>query len=227
MGSKPQINILYLYTLVFTVGIFSCDKKENKIPELLLDSRYQQIDSISTLANCNGPRGKYLTKIVSKKDGYLHFLQIYKYNEDATFIAELTSENKGFVIDENKNIIDTLSNISALMIRSHDFHRLLTNPNLFFDDITFNQITKNNLELYTARDKLNNPVKIYYNKSTKQISDVIFLNMMDTTETIKIRTEKWIDSKYGKMTKEIEIIQAKKDTFNFNFERIELSEIEN
>ncbi|MEM9545218.1 MAG: hypothetical protein AAGA77_04560, partial [Bacteroidota bacterium] len=52
---------------------------------------------------------------------------------------------------------------------------------------------------------------------------VEFLNMMDTTEVIQVEYKKWVESEYGKLAKEIEIVQAKKDTFHFDFKTIEIN----
>ena len=49
------------------------------------------------------------------------------------------------------------------------------------------------------------------------------MNMMDTTEVIEIVFKKWIESDLGKLASEIEIIQAKKDTFSFKFRAIEIN----
>ena len=208
-------------TLLYVFGVVSCNKHFKK-NELLLNSKYTQIEDINTIANCKGPNGEYTTKVVSKKNGELLFTQIFS-NERLPFKAKLSAENNGFVIDDNKKILDTLTSVSVEMIRSHDFHRLQTNPEYFFNQIKFEKKLDAETELFTALDRLNNPVKIYYDRAIKQLKRVEFRNMMDTTEVIEIVFKKWSKSDYGKLAKVIEIIQAKKDTFNFNFQAIKIN----
>ena len=80
------------------------------------------------------------------------------------------------------------------------------------------------MELFSAVDVLQNPVKMYYDSETEQIRMIEFLNMADTTEVITVEYKKWIESAYGKLAKEIEIVQAVKDTFNFQFENLKINE---
>ncbi|MEO0573688.1 MAG: hypothetical protein AAF039_18455, partial [Bacteroidota bacterium] len=98
-----------------------------------------------------------------------------------------------------------------------------TNPKSFFNQITFEKYVENEIELYSGIDRLDNPVEIYYDRTIKQIRIIEFPNMMDTTEVIKIEYKKWMESDYGKLAKKIEIIQAKKDTFNFDFKTVEIN----
>ncbi|MEM9364222.1 MAG: hypothetical protein AAGA43_16390 [Bacteroidota bacterium] len=218
------IRLILFCVFLCALGMISCkEEKDTKKKKLSLDSRYLQIENIHSFANCNGPNGNYTTEVTSEKDGNLTFYQVYEYG-DLPFRAELSSYDKGYVLAENGKVSDTLTNISIEMIRSHDFHRLQTNPKSFFKDIEFEKDLENELELYSGIDRLNNPVKLYYDPKMEQIKIIEFPNMMDTTEVIKIEYKKWLESDYGKLAKEIEIIQAEKDTFNFNFKTIEINE---
>lgn len=220
---RKHYRSIILYTLVCLFVVTSCGKKKDtKNNALLLDSRYLQIDNIHSFANCQGPDGRYTTEVTSKKDGTLFFSQIYTYR-DAPFRAVLSSDRKGYSTDKNGKVLDTLSNIAIEMIRSHDFHRLHTNPTSFFNTIKFEKNVAQKQALYTAIDRLSNPVKIYYDKTIEQIRGIEFLNMMDTTEVIEVTYKKWIDSDHGKLAKEIEIVQAKKDTFHFDFTTININ----
>nr|WP_298996638.1 hypothetical protein [uncultured Allomuricauda sp.] len=217
------IRLTMFCVFLCALGMISCKEgKDTKKKKLSLDSRYLQIENIHSFANCNGPNGDYTTEVTSEKDGNLTFYQVYEYR-DSPFRAELISFDKGYVITENGKDSDTLSNISIEMIRSHDFHRLQTNPKAFFEDIEFEKDLENKLELYSGIDRLKNPVKLYYDPKMEQIRIIEFLNMMDTTEVIKIEYKKWLESDYGKLAKEIEIVQAKKDTFNFDFKTIQIN----
>lgn len=210
----------FLFLLICTLGIVSCIKtKKDPKGVLTLNPKYLQIDLISSFANCKSPNGDYITKVNSKKDGSLSFYQKFE-NRDAPFIAEIRSDNTGYVIDESKKVVDTLASLSVEMIRSHDFHRIQTNPKAFYHQIKFDKALESGRELYTAVDRLGNPVKLFFDRTNNQLRNIEFLNMMDTTEVIQIRYKAWEDSDYGKLAKEIEIVQAKKDTFSFHFETI-------
>ena len=209
--------------LLFSLGIVSCKRKKSaEADQLSLDPRYLQIEKINSFANCYGPNGNYTTEVISEKNGSLLFSQVFEYRS-LPFIAKLNSDNKGYTIDKNGEISDTLSEISIEMIRSHDFHRLQTDPKSFFNQILFEKDMDNGIALYSGIDRLDHPVKIYYDRAVNQIRSIEFLNMMDTTEVIKITYKKWIESEYGKLAKDIEIVQAKKDTFHFDFKRIEIN----
>jgi len=210
-----------LIGLLVFVGIISCKQKENPQPGIALDARYAQIAGFETLANCRGPKGNYTTKMESDTTGNCFFAQVYTYN-NTPFHALLTSDTTGYVVDEQKNIQDTLPQEVIEMIKSHDFHRLLSRPEQFFTRITFMQKLAPPVELYQAKDGLGNPAKLYYNTSKHLIAKVELLNPMDTTQRIEIINKKWMESAYGKMVKELAIIQAKKDTFYFNFAQVKL-----
>lgn len=213
----PQI-ILFI---VLLVTILSCDQKNNS-KNLVLDPRYQQIEKISTLANCRGPQGYYTTEVNSSTGGDCFFSQAYA-DSDQLFHAKVTPDNEGFVLDNNQNIIDTLPIEAVVMIKSHDFHRLNSSPEQFFHHIEFDKKIEKGMELYRALDQLENKVKLFYNREKEQITKIELLNPMDTTQTIEVINKQWIDSAYGKMVKELEIVQAHKDTFYFNFEKIEIN----
>lgn len=212
---------LLMGLLVF-LGIQSCKQKENPQPGIALDARYAQITHFETLAKCRGPKGSYTTKVESDTTGNCFFSQVYTYT-NTPFQALLTSDTTGYVVDDQKKIQDTLPQEAIEMIKSHDFHRLLTKPGQFFANITFARQLEPQLELYRAKDGLGNLAKLYYNPKTHLITKVELLNPMDTSQVIEIINKKWMESAYGKMVKEIEIIQAKKDTFHFNFESVKLN----
>ena len=73
-------------------------------------------------------------------------------------------------------------------------------------------------------DKLDNPAKLLYNREEKLISKIELINPKDSSQSIEIHYDKWMDSKYGKMVKEIYIVQAKKDTFFFDFQSLKIKD---
>jgi hypothetical protein len=218
----PSTYFILVGLMVFYAGLSSCKAKKNDSHQLILDSRYAQIKSINSFANCLSPQGKYTTEVRSFDDGTCYFIQVSD-DRSQPFSVKLDSENKGYMLDENEEVIDTLSSNTVLMIRSHDFHRIQTNPSSMFHDINFVKEIDNKTEHFSAKDNLSNAVNLFYNRKEEHISKIELLNPLDTTELIEITHKAWRDSEFGQLVKEIEIIQAKKDTFYFNFEYVHIN----
>lgn len=218
-------NFLYLLIITSFFSLTSCEKASlSQDDKLALDPRYKQINEIKALADCIGPQGKYTNKISSSSDGSLLFTQVAEYR-DEPFIAQIDSDGIGYTKNPNKKLLDTLSKEAIEMIRSHDFHRMQTNPKDFFKQIKYEKDLGHHMKLYSAIDALNHPVEIAFDTQMNQIKTIELQNMMDTTESISIKFKKWMDSDYGLLAKKIEIIQAKKDTFQFNFQSININEL--
>jgi len=216
------------FIIIFTllISFASCKGDKNTAHELILDSKYQQIKTIHSFANCIGPDGKkYTTEVKSELDGSCIFIQKYEEN-DALFSVKLTSDNKGFILNEQHVIVDTLGAEDVEIVRSHEFHKMHTNPSHFFDDIRFDKAVNKEFDLYIAKDKLNNPVNLWYHKKFELIHKIDLLNPRDTTEHIEIFNKEFVDYgyDYGKVVKNLEIVQGKKDTFYFNFKSIKINE---
>lgn len=191
--------------------------------ELTLDSRYAQIKKIHSFANCDSPLGKYTTDLLSYADGTFYFTQVTDATKPA-FRVKINEEHQALLIDEKENIVDTLSIEASMMIRGHDFHMIQTNPSHVFKDIQFVEKEENHMERYVGMDKLENEVKLFYDSKEEQLSKIELINPVDTMQIIEIVHKKWIDTDFGKMAKEIEIIQGGMDTFFFDFEFIRINE---
>ena len=217
-GLQP---ILFSFLFLF-LGMLSCNQKQEQQNKLLLDDRYQAVVNINTSASVKGPTGDFTTLINSTKNGDLFFTQNYG-NEVPPFKAVVTADNNGFVIDQENNRSDSLSDINVAMIKSHDFHRIQMDPTSFFDDITYNNKLDDGTLQFNAKDMMDNPSSLYYDPSIRQLTKIDLINMMDTTQIIEVFHKKWTDSNFGKVVSEIEIIQAGRDTFYYTFDKIELS----
>lgn len=218
---KLRPGILGTLTLLL-IGLLACSKQARE-KELILDPRYAGIKSLSAFAKCIGPHGDYTTEVESFADGSCYFTQKYSYSA-SSFYSKLTADNQGYILDSLNKVIDTLSREEIEIVRSHEFHKLHTRPEHFFKHITYQKNIDSNLELFVARDRLNNPVSLYYDKTRQLLYKTELRNPVDTTEQIEIVNQAWIDSEYGKMIKEIEIIQGGKDTFYFDFQYIDINQ---
>lgn len=217
MSNKVAPHLGLIQVLLFLIlGLPSC----NTGPiEMKLDERYGQIQGISTQANCMSPQGPYTTQVESNIDGSCVFTQQFSPDEPA-FIVHLTSNNEGYIMNEEGATQDTLSNLEVEMIRGHEFHMIHTNPHRYFENITFESSVDNEVAIFSAEDQSNRPVKIYYNSIDQLIVKTEQLNPLDTTQLIEVYFNQWEAGAFGMMVKELQIIQAQKDTFYFDFDRI-------
>ena len=207
---------------IVLLGLMSCNTKQNSSYKLILDAKYKNIKSIHTIADCKGPGGAYTTEVKSELDGSCVFIQ-QPEDSNTKFHVQITQDEKGYVLDDQKKIVDTLAFEDVVMIKGHEFHKLHSNPSHFFDEIHYEKTINDEFDLYKAKDRLSNPVRIMYNTKHKLIYKVDLLNPRDTTEVIEIINTLFVDNAFGKMVKELEIIQAKKDTFHFNFKSIKVN----
>ena len=215
------------YILVFLISFFwSCTGKKVQDKSIVLVPGYQQIQDIVSIAQCSSPFGKYTTEVHSFADGGCYFKQTFNDN-DAPFIIRLDSHNAGYLVAENDSIITTLLPEDVEMIRGHEFHRMHMNPQRFYANIHFEKnetLGENEFDWYLGEDRLDNPVKILYDTKQKLISKIELINPKDTAQTIEINYNKWVDSKYGKLASKIYIVQAKKDTFFFDFQSLKVKD---
>lgn len=213
-----QTFLLFLMTLFLCVA---CSEREKQIE---LNPKYSEIQNIVSIAQCKGPGGNYITEVTSFEDGGGMFTQKYDYQNN--FYSRITSDSIGYVLNEKGDTLQTLPKNAVEVIRSHEFHRLHTNPNHFFHKIKYLK-EENKQEVYSALDRLNYSTKIYYNRREQLIEKVELTNPLDTLQIIEVIHKKWTDTEYGKMVKELEVVQAKKDTFYFHFESILINTLKN
>ena len=224
-----MINRSYFVILKIAFVLFSlvsCNGKKEIEHKLTLDPSYQEIKTIHSVADCTTPDGKnYTTEVISENDGSCLFIQEYK-DDNVSFRAQITKENMGFVLDEQDQIVDTLSVVDIEIIRSHEFHKMHTNPSHFFSDIHFDNEIDSEHDLYIAKDRLNNPARLLYNKNSKLIDEIVMLNPRDTTQQIEIINKKFdvFGKDYGMLVKELSIVQGHKDTFQFAYKIVKIKE---
>ena len=210
--------------LLFFITLFVCIACSEREKQIELNPKYSEIQNIVSIAQCKGPGGNYVTEVTSFEDGGGLFTQKYDYQKN--FYSRINSDSTGYVLSEQGDTLQALPRNAVEVIRSHEFHRLHINPNHFFHEFKYIN-NENDLEVYNALDRLNRTAKIYYSRKEKLIEKVELTNPLDTLQTIEIQHKKWMDTEYGKMVKELEIVQAKKDTFYFNFENIQINTLKN
>lgn len=217
-------SINYLFALLVAMQ-WSCTEKP-KDKTIVLSSDYQKIQDIVSVAHCSSPFGQYITEVHSLADGSCYFKQLFS-DSDSPFIVKLDSLNNGYLVTENDSVVTTLSPEDVEMIRGHEFHKMSMDPWQFYTNIHFDKNVTHlgaDHERYLAMDRLDNPAKLLYNREEKLISKIELINPKDTSQTIEIHYDKWVDSTYGKMAREIYIVQAKKDTFFFDFRSLKIKD---
>ena len=190
---------------------------------IVLDPRYEQIHTIASIANCTGPGGNYLTEVHSTREGYLYFDQAFSDSPDR-FRAVLSASDCGYYFEGDRR--KPLPPVNAGILRSHEFHKMSIAPALFFDRIAFGGETLVGdiaCETFHGLDRSESPVKVYYDPKRRLILGFELKNPVDTSETIQVAHKQWIDTEYGKMLQEVEIVQGAKDTFHFAFDEIHLN----
>ncbi|MBR9920477.1 MAG: hypothetical protein GYB31_06530 [Bacteroidetes bacterium] len=202
------------WTFIF-LFFFACQTSEDDTVRLPLNSNYLFIDEIHSVANCLGPDGRYVTEVHSFTDSTYTFKQDFEYREEA-FHASVSENGIGYVLNPEGEVVDTLSREVVEMVRSHDFHRIQTRPNQFYSDF---QVVEGGNSV-NAVDKLEHPVRMIPDESQEVISSVMFWNMLDTSEVIRIDFTDWVESDYGKLVKKLRVIQAERDTFFFDYTQL-------
>ena len=221
---RTQITVYFLF--IFSMALISCSEKQTEPKVLILQSEYSKVQDIKSMADCYSPFGQYTTEVHSLSDGSCYFHQKFSDSEQP-FIIRLDSLNNGYIMNDEDTVIDTLSVEDVEMIRGHEIHKMSMDPEWFFKNISFDKdvtYLEEEYELYLGQDHLENPVYLTYNPKKKQISKIELLNPRDTTQTIEILYKTWKKTNFGYLVRMVDIVQAKKDTFNFNFKSIEITD---
>lgn len=205
--------------------VIGCQLNQEKTIEL--DPVYQKFENLVSMANCYGPNGKYETEVQSTKDNYTYFKQEFE-SENDVFEAYIVDGKFGFSINGDSEVKDTLSKESIEIIKSHEFHKIHMLPNLYFRNIVYssNELYHGKMnQKFNAIDVSSNGVSLFYDIKEKLISGIIMVNPVDTTEQIEIIYRDWMDSKFGKIAKKIEIIQGGKDVYIFDYKIVRINEM--
>ena len=211
-----------LLLLIFAVT--SCVERQPIEGVLSLNPKYTLIQEVVSIANCSSPFGTYTTEVHSLADGSCYFIQKFS-DMETPFRVHVDSIYQGYVMDETNVVLDTLSTEDVEMVRSHEIHKMSIDPNHFYSKLQFKKkVThlEKDHELYLGEDRLGNPVRLLYSPDEKLISKIELRNPKDTTQTIELFYDMWVQSSYGEMAKQIHIVQAQKDTFFFDFNTLEV-----
>jgi hypothetical protein len=185
----------------------------------------EALKNIHAVANCNSPKGKYLTELRASNTGYFSFYQKFD-DRDVPFKCVINGDS-AIVLSESDQIIDTLSQVDQLMIQGHNFHMMAYYPDKFFENIY--QLPRRNIfrnidvRTWQGSDPIGNKVAMHTCIDNGYVIGIEMINPLDTSETIEIFYSDYNWLKNVPLAQKIEIVQAQRDTFTFDFESLELN----
>lgn len=233
--------LIQLLSTLVLIGFIACSSSSEKAqekkqspeaetnPSLLLNPLYEEVNQIVAKANCQGPSGKYHSEVHTSKDGYVFFFQDYTYR-NAVFKAVLLNLAEGYTLDEENQLADTLNAPMLEFIKGHTFHDMGMYPERYFDNLTFageESYQGQEVEKYTGRDAIDNPVEIFYKRANKRIQGVKIRNPFEgkSEEVLEFMYSDWQNSEFGDIAQKVKIIQAAKDTFFFDYYAININPV--
>jgi len=167
-------------------------------PQAVLEAHYRamggqhhisRVESLYSFANCEGPTGKYLTEIYSATGARTLFRQIHPTRPDFIGITNgNTYWTKGAVVD----IADKKS---AFIWRAHGIQWLTSHLGEMFQDIRVEGIEDfagKACAVLSATNILDERLRLYFDKSTKLLYGLTFLNPLgEDPEKIQMTLNEW------------------------------------
>ena len=193
---------------------------------LVLDSLFLKLETIGAVAHCSGPTGPYITQVYSSLDGETHFRQVYS-NRSYVFEAILETTTSGFMLDYDSGAQEPLPEVVILVVRGHEFHKILCFPETFFSAITFWKEIKTDNKTYIlfhGTDPSGKQATLTYDTEFKRLEKLEFTNPVDTAEIIEILPENWTHTDFGQQVTALKVVQARQDTFAFTYDSLSLND---
>ena len=182
-----------------------------------------EINNIVTKAECVGPDGDYFTITKSSfRDDYLLFQQTYDYKPNP-FYALIRTKDKGFGLDTNFTSQGPLSNAIIAVLKAHEFHEMMLQPDQrYFDlkqleDTTFFDQKCRQL---IGSDHLGLPVRLYFDKETYLMAGIDQANPYKKGEVICVHFEEWNYNNPVPIFNRVNIRQGKKDQYILDYNKI-------
>lgn len=180
-----------------------------------------QIENLNSLAQCKGPNGAYTTEVHTHRNGYGYFKQVYSYR-DASFEIITKGTTSGFIPGKPQ---EAISPNTVYAIRSHHFHNVILEVQQRFHDFEPAQlvaISGQDFFQINAKDELNHPCSLFFDKSTHRLSAFYIQNPDNLQEILKVRFSDWRNIQGLNLPQHLEIEQGDK-IFTFDFIKIILN----
>ena len=129
--------LFFLLAVMFL--IISCEPGRTVVLKkkgIILDARYAKINNLISIANCRGKDLSYTTEVHSSKDGYTSFTQTFEPDNQKIEVI-IHGDTLGYILDESGEKSADVSKANIMMIKGHEFHQMHTQPDLFYDSLTY------------------------------------------------------------------------------------------
>ncbi len=232
---KSRIKIInpILLLFLFGGGIFSCSAEDISPQDILAahqkaifpNSKPASIENITTLANCKGPEGSYITITESGADGYMFFHQNFFYKDD--FRSVSFGPNTIYGLDDSLNITDTLSPVANSIIKSHEFHKIMLNVEDWFHDFSLAVDTTffdTNCKQLMAYDQWDQIYHLFFDQESGKCVGFQLYNPGNRAEKVRIFYKDWALQEDILLFDKIDILQGADQRYTFDFERVKIND---
>ena len=178
---------------------------------------HDYLRNIVAHAECTSPEGAYTTDLLADHEGFLEFRQAYGYREGG-FAAQVQGDSLAQSMDDEGRVGESLEKPVIAMLQGHNFFWMYLQPGLFFKELD----TLDPLH-WRAKDALDNPVEILRDDHHYQVQQILLRNSLDTSELITINYLQFDSTAFGPLPQELEVVQAGRDTFHFEFTDVALN----
>lgn len=224
------------FPLVLVLLIWGCD--ESNTAEVLIHRHHRAIgptmhlENITTLANCTSPEGNYTTRTESSLlDDYVLFRQDYDYKPNP-FYALILDRKTGYGLDSLLHNQGPLSEPVIAVIKAHEFHEMLFQPEDRYTDLLQIEDTvffEEKVHQVKASDHLGLPVRLFFHEKNDLLIGISQANPYKKGEVIQVHFYDWEKKDGIRIFNRVEIKQGKKQEYHFHFQSVEwnLTEFQN
>ncbi len=225
-----QTGMMYISFLLFAYGCINQNsQKENLYATadgLILASLdaagqtkdRESIQNLIAVADCNSPKGNYITETHTATGGYSYFKQTYSYSPDP-FEAVIQNKTDGFQVGDTSH---PLPKEAVYTIRGHEFHNIILEVNSRFHDFqkpVVVEIDSTRMYSLKAKDELNHDCSLFFSVKTNLLTAIHFQNPGDEKEIIKTEFSGWKTTGRLQLPYHVRIDQGGK-IFTFDYTRI-------
>ncbi len=190
------------------------------------EKELKKIQSITALADCVGPRGKYTTEIYSVRGDRLLFKQVSADGE--VFFGYVNGEHT-WTKDEKSGQVSSLDKTYAAMFRGHEFQLMaIVLPERFKNPVGEGDEDFAGKGCHKIRmiDELGNPCQIYFDTNSHLLAGLIIVDSRsDKGETVRVVVNEWQQVGKVKLPAKVTATDKSGDWF-FDFHTIELNGVD-
>lgn len=210
---------------ILVLVLWGCTDSANNVIKLHHEALgdASDITSIIAKAECIGPDGDYKTITKSSTtDDYLLFLQDYQYKPNP-FYALIENKKQGFGLDTNFRSQGPLSNAIIAVLKAHEFHEMMMQPELRYFDLKQLEDTifyGQNCAQLIGSDHLGLPVRLFFDKDTHLMAGIAQANPYKKGEVISVHFDDWNYSNQIPLFNTVNIHQGKKDQYTIKYNKV-------